>query len=390
MWAHAGPYMARKGIKRPGQFNPTNVHGGRLWASRKECNLTDKMAGEILERVYESGKVCLDQLKQVRHSMSYAWYLTTGESGWNYPEVKAQWHSFNLKTLPKSTRPLKPTRIPTPMNLKKAFTTPWKPNSGTSLTNHMLGVLTAHDTHIFGLRPNVDVKKVKDSTTHFINVNEGYGWTEMVGGRSKLHGHKRGTRPWKVFRICFCKAGKHTPVTRLKLDKEGNPDREPPWNTCCPLAAMEFLSSKQGKNWRVYAKWTKRKVYGGQNVGDVATHANEWLKQQGVSGYPFDRNSGRKSLSRWLDYLGIVYEEHLPIHGDLEQVWRNHYQKALLKSGYRVRKQPNDPDTCTRALRRFAKWLHRGDEDPKKPMDKKERMLTWILSKLGGKVEDFE
>ena len=50
------------------------------------------------------------------------------------------------------------------------------------------------------------------------------------------------------------------------------------------------------------------------------------------------------------------------IHGDLEQVWRSHYQQALLKSGIKTRDQSEDPDTATRALRRFAEWLHDGDE----------------------------
>ena len=92
--------MTRKGIPRPGEFDPRNIHGGQLWGTRKECKLTDKMAGEIIERCYESGKVGLDQLKQVRHSMSYAFYLTTGTGGENYPEVRAQWRSFQLSTLP--------------------------------------------------------------------------------------------------------------------------------------------------------------------------------------------------------------------------------------------------------------------------------------------------
>ena len=74
MWKYAGKYMARKGIPKPGEFRKDNVHKGRLWASRKECKLTNMMAGNIIERLYESGKVGLDQLKQVRHSLSYAYY----------------------------------------------------------------------------------------------------------------------------------------------------------------------------------------------------------------------------------------------------------------------------------------------------------------------------
>ena len=200
MWKHAASYMRRRRIPRAGEFEKTNVHGGRLWGTRKECKLSDKMAGEIIERVYLSKKVGLDQLKQVRHSMSYAHYLRTGVGGKNFPEVKAQWRSFKLSGLPGVKRPVKATRIPTPQNLKDAFTRQWTSASKLNLPTHMMGVQATYDTHVFGLRPNVDVKKVKDSRDHFINANEGYGWTEMNGGRSKLHGPKRGTRPWKVYK----------------------------------------------------------------------------------------------------------------------------------------------------------------------------------------------
>ena len=53
--------------------------------------MTDKSAGEIIERVYLSKKVSIQQLKQVRHSLSYSYYLKTGKGGDNWPEVKAQW-----------------------------------------------------------------------------------------------------------------------------------------------------------------------------------------------------------------------------------------------------------------------------------------------------------
>ena len=361
MWKYVGAYMARKGIKRPGGFDRNNVHGGRLWASRKECNMTNMIAGNIIERVYDSGKVGLDQLKQVRHSMSYAYYLTEGIRGENYPEVNAQWKSFNLSKLPGVRRTVKPTRIPTPANLKTAFTTEWTSAHPQSLATFSSGVLCAWDTQVFGLRPNVDVKKVKTSSIHDINPNEGHGWTQMVGGRSKLHLQKRGTRPWRVYRVCTCRENHVSPPEDLTLDQNGNPLEEPSWNTVCPLAAMELLQRCQGDPIRIYTKWLPTKgEYGNQNIGDVASFANEWLSHQGVPG-PFDRNSGRKSLARWLELLRVPYPEGMQIHGDLELVWRNHYEKRLLKSGLKTREQSEDPDTATRALFRFAHWLHQDD-----------------------------
>ena len=376
-WKYAGSYMARKGILKPGKFNPTNVHGGKMWGSRKECRLTDKMAGNILERVYESGKVGIDQLKQVRHSLSYAYYLTTGVQGENYPEVYAQWKSFDLSNLPGVRRPVKPTRIPTPANLKQAFTTKWTRAHPQSLTMFVTGLLCAYDTHVFGLRPNVDTKKVKDSRIHFVNGNEGYGWTQMEGGRSKLHGPKRGTRRWRVIRICVCK-GKHVSVPdHFNMDAQGNPVNAPAWNTVCPVAAMELMRYVQGDEFKPYAKWFATTQHYGQNVGDVASYANFWLTTQGVPG-PFDRSSGRKSLARWLDHLHVPYSEHLHIHGDLQEVWRGHYQSKLLKSTYKSREQSLDPDTVTAALKRFARWLHENGQ----PQPSLKEKLAAILKDL--------
>ena len=64
MWKHAGAYMKRKGIKRAGQFRRDNQHGGKLWASRRECQMTNRIAGVIVDKLYESGKLSARQLNQ--------------------------------------------------------------------------------------------------------------------------------------------------------------------------------------------------------------------------------------------------------------------------------------------------------------------------------------
>ena len=124
---------------------------------------------------------------------------------------------------------------------------------------------------------------------------------------------------------------------------------------------MEFLQHHQGDEFRAYPKWCKEGRYAYENVGDVATYANKWLNVQGQyaddNGSPFSRNSGRKSLARWLDHLGVSYLESLHIHGDLEQVWRGSYQDNLSKSHYRVREQSTDADTATKGLKRLTKWF---------------------------------
>jgi hypothetical protein len=362
MWKHAGAYMRRKGIKRAGQFRRDNQHGGKLWASRRECQMTNRIAGVIVDKLYESGKLSARHLNQVRHSLSYSYYLKTGLAGDNWAEVKAQFRSFDFASLPDSIRPLVATRIPTPQNLKEAFTKPWTPNHEMNLPEFMIAVLAAWDYHIFGLRPNVDIDKVKNSREHDVVSNEKYARTAMVGGKSKLHLNKRGTREWSVYRVCTCKGPHKSPTNRqMRCSKTGIPPKKPSWNTCCPINAMLFAKHHQmgasDRAYRIYPRWTKRGTFGNQNHGDVQGLANRWLALQ-TGNQPFDRNSGRKTLARWLGYLKIPYYESMHIHGDLEQVWRLSYQDKMDRSNYRVRTQSRDPDVCTKALRELVTWFH--------------------------------
>ena len=121
---------------------------------------------------------------------------------------------------------------------------------------------------------------------------------------------------------------------------------------------MEFVATCQGPKFGVYRKWNSKKgTYSLQNRGDIAICSLEWLQSQGIPG-PFDRNSGRKALSRWVCKLNIPYHQQLHIHGDLEDVWRYHYQRKLPRSGCNEREQSEDPDLATKALRKLAAWLH--------------------------------
>ena len=362
----AAEYMSRRKIKRPGEYDKRNVHKGRLYATRKECKITDRIAGTIIEKCYESKLIGVDQMKQIRHSLSYAYYLRTGRQGENFPEVNAQWKTFDLTSLPGVKKRKKPVRIPTPDNLKQGFTKPWNKDHVFSLAKFVVGAVACWDTDVFGLRPNVDIWKVKFSDVQVVNANEGYGYTEMIEGRSKLHLQKAGTRSWRVFRVCCCK-GDHVSPPEFKdgcMDQDGNPTEEPSWNTCCPVACMEFLKMMQGnqEKFHVYRKWFPS-GYGKQNYGDVASLANDWLVAQGVPG-TFDHNSGRKSLARWLAHLNVPYKESVHIHADLEKIWRGFYESDLQRSSTKDREQSTDADVATAGLRRFSKWLWR-DGAPK-------------------------
>ena len=367
--------MRRKRI--PMKFRRGNIHGGKLWANRNECKMTDKIAGEIIERVYLTKGATLPQLKQVRHTLSYSYYLMTGTSEDNWPEVHAQWESFDPTTLPASKKSLKAVRIPTPENIKEAFKKPWTPQHPMTLFTFAVAALAAHDYFIFGLRPKVDMDKVKYSKSHVINTNERYGFTAMKGGRSKLQGNKKGTRAWNVYRVCFCRGGKHvSPPQNIHLNNNGNPTDRVRWNTCCPLAIMEFMHNLQGPQWKPYPKWNDSGTVSRNNEGYVQGIANQWLQNQ-LHLPAFDANSGRKALARWLDFLKVVYEVGFEVHGDLPSTWRKAYQPKVPKTKFEDRAQSRCPDEVTKALRTFASWLF---EDQPKPSVKQQ--LQTILATM--------
>ena len=182
--------------------------------------------------------------------MSYAWELTGGSNGrngqvGNYPGVKEVWKVVREENLADKINHVKPVRIPTPPELKKAFNKEWTPDSSMSLIEHCTGLIKAYDWALFGLRSVEDIKRVKKSRKHSHNWEEGWQCTTFVGGRAKLAGAKKGNRPWKIWRVCFCPGHRHIrPPYQFGVDvgKDGNPTVEVKWCTVCPLACLEFLS----------------------------------------------------------------------------------------------------------------------------------------------------
>ena len=126
---------------------------------------------------------------------------------------------------------------------------------------------------------------------------------------------------------------------------------------------MEFHEHLQGTSWRPYPKLNTTGSVSRNNQGKVPDLANKWLQVQ-THQDPFDANSGRKSLARWLDYHSIPYEVGFEIHGDLQQIWRNAYQSKLAKSKFADRCQSRDVDLAAKALRLFAMWLHENQPKP--------------------------
>ena len=142
-----------------------------------------------------------------------------------------------------------------------AFTRKWLPDGGWSLAKFTTALLCAWIWAVTGARSGCDMASLKKSSTHSINFTQGWGCTAYEGGRNKLCGNKKGTRPWKAYFVCLCPKGKHVRVPEdfeYTLDEHGNPPGRPKYYTYCPLAAIELKSRMpvEGK-WRLFTKWTK-------------------------------------------------------------------------------------------------------------------------------------
>ena len=382
MWEHAEAEMEKHNIPRPDTFDKKNHHGGKLWGWPRECNMTDNKAKRIFYACYKTGNMTEPMLRAVRKTLAYAYELKGGEPLQNWPSIKGVWQTFKLCNLPKSEMSQKPELIPTPQQLKRAFTTEWNPDCPMVFAVWLVGLIAAFDSFVNGLRSNEDISRVKNSPRHVYNWDAGWECSEFDGGRAKLCGNKKGTREWWVWRVCLCPGGRHIrPPHNFKetINKAGNPTVNIKWCTCCPLAALELLWSYPGPR-RCYPKWlTKSGTFKKQNEGDVIQLALQWMLAQGVTEVGFDTNSGRKSLANWCEFLHVPYAESFYIHGDHPDVWRDSYQPTIptVKKGNN-RKQGRNPDECTKALRRFGGYLGRGRQ-LKPQLNRHERYLHHFL-----------
>ena len=389
MWRTVPNVLQKNNIKKPGEFDKRNIHGGITWGLPRECNMTNRLARNVMFKCIQSKKLTYDQLRAVRKALAYSHELKGGQSGENWEGVKVAWDTLEQKDLPDKKRNLLPLRIPTPQSLKKAFTTPYNPQSW-SLMKFCTGTVAAFDVFVCGLRSGTDICRVKKSSKHTMNTEEGWQTTAFAGGRAKLNKGKY--RDWNIWRICLCKGKKHrSPPENQKweLDANHRPTQPLEWEPTCPIAALEFTQSFINAGEKCYPKYlekSQRMAKGNFNIKNVVALANEWMGEQGAwhEGQPYSNNSGRKSLAKWLSFLSISYRWGFEIHGDLEDVWRKSYQPDLHRSGYKNRNQSRDPDEATRALRMLAKWFDRGCERKiKYSLDVSARLSYHLLKKLG-------
>ena len=366
MWDYAPDRLSKWKIPRPGSWR-FNQMGGVMWASPAEYRrnpLSGKRCALVLEIAHER-ECSKDNLKLMRKTCSFLFQLDTGTSGENFPDVNAMMKTLDMKQCGSPSKSLLPSRIISPGQLKEVFTKEWEPGCGMSLIRFLQGGLATWDWSVLGARSKADLEKVKQSEDHSFDPEHKCWSTGYLGGRSKLAMQKAGTRPWRAWAICLCPGNLHQPPpedVEYTFDADGNPSVELNLCTTCPLFAGQLLRRLMPTNFRRYRKWTKEGRFGTSDHGDIVKLSMEWLVHQGVMdpAHPFDSNSGRKAHAHLCQEVDARYHESMHVHGDLEDVFRTHYQPGLPPSGgYKVREQSLDPQVATAALVKFRGFFGR-------------------------------
>ena len=374
MWRYSRELLESWGVPVPGAYSKTSQLGGLMPATPQEFRkspITGPRLALCLEDAYEQG-VTLSNLKNMRKTCSFLHHLKTGKSGKNFEIVDGMMESLNPAGCGVQKRFLKPTKIATPEELKTAFTREWRgPQSGMTLVEFTQGVVSGWHWCVLGCRSGEDLKRIKESEVHFVDAENGTWAVSFVNGRCKLPMHKSGNRPWNAWAICLCPNADHRPPEGFYLNNSGNPIGVLPAGLCttCPLFAWQLMERYQSNHFRCYKKWTVRGRFGKGDQGSVVNLARSWFAYQGVMQWedPFHSNSGRKALAGWLDLLDVPYEQSVHIHGDLPDIWREHYQPRMLPCSANIREQSPDAQLATAALRSLREYFDRHPPPPPPP-----------------------
>ena len=389
MWDAAAAECWKAGLKPPGSYDKFNQTGGHMPCLPGDCHVTDRQADDI---IYAAGKSRLPgfwptetQMRKAMRATSFIKQIQGGLAGEQFKGVKRAWECINVFELaePKGSSKADPVRTPTSQELYKVFKGRWHPTM-CPLPVFCQERLALWDTGVCGGRKE-DLERVKFSCTHDVNQTEGYCKTDLLNGRAKLTGKKKGRRPWSMYRVCMCAGGAHTciPGEVEFLDwTETSPPCEVTWDTGCPLNCFEFLRRLQlvkYPEFKCYRKWLpgKGKGFSANNEGPVLkTLAFKHFKRFGID-REFDLNSGRKLCARWTRLEELRFRVVFEMIGDLEVTWRRWYDTQLPQDGYSVRTQSRNPDIACAALYAFARACDRGI--PKVP---KLRVLPRLVLEL--------
>ena len=395
LWKFGKKEMERWEIPPPGSYNPKNLMKGVMPATPQEyrkSHLTEVRLARLVEIAYDGG-CSWSNIKTISKCCSFFYHLDKGISSKNFALVRGMIESLDEEGCGTVKVPNVPTKIIQPAALRIAMTREWGgPESGMSLVSFCQGGLANWHWNVIGSRSHCDLDKLKNSHEHHFDLPNGVMSTGFPGGRSKLPLAKKGTREWRGWVLCICPGGKHvSPPQDLRLNKKGNPASPLPRNLCttCPIVCAEVLLNAQSEfdEKRLYRRWKRKGGFEKNNIGNVVNIARRWLHHQGVMDWsePFDTNSGRKALALWSHTVGAVYPQVVHLCGDLEVVWRDHYQPSLPPCGQQIREQSTNPLVATAALQLFRSFLGRAPAPPPPPpgLTQDGRALMVIARRLG-------
>ena len=202
IWLYAGNYCRKlKHFPKPDSLGP-NQHNGVMPSMPGEFRLTGKQAATMLEKCGPQTGIAYETFKSVSSCLSYLYQIQS--KGYtnldNFPEVKRVFKDFSKSDFAEPTTSLKPEHVPSPQQLKGAFTKPWRKSCGWSLPKFMSGLLCCWTWAVLGCRPRVDMDSLKRSEEHTLSLEQGWFATSFEGGRNKLCGTKKGSRPWNGYR----------------------------------------------------------------------------------------------------------------------------------------------------------------------------------------------
>ena len=141
IWLYAGNYCRKlKHFPKPDSLGP-NQHNGVMPSMPGEFRLTGKQAATMLEKCGPQTGIAYETFKSVSSCLSYLYQIQS--KGYtnldNFPEVKRVFKDFSKSDFAEPTTSLKPEHVPSPQQLKGAFTKPWRKSCGWSLPKFMSG-----------------------------------------------------------------------------------------------------------------------------------------------------------------------------------------------------------------------------------------------------------
>ena len=178
VWKKAGHYCS--GLKRfpkPNTCDKKNHHRGFMPSLKGDFGLSERQAATILEYVCEAPGTSYAQVRTVSAMLSYLHGLQTGIHGKNWKQVTQVLHAYDESDFKLIRKSLKPVVIPSPDSIRKAFATAWTPDCGVPFTLWCTMLLASWCWCIWGCRPNVDMKSLKESEVHADDTAQGWAWT---------------------------------------------------------------------------------------------------------------------------------------------------------------------------------------------------------------------